>query len=95
MKRFVLLFVLISLLVMATRYSVRVAVYSKIKYKQELVYNLSKVRPAKKVDQYYLFFENLEISKYNAWLAKIQYLNTTLFDTFIPDQITNEIPYNP
>jgi hypothetical protein len=68
---------------------------SKFKYKEQLVFSLNKVRPMKKFDQYYIFAENLEIAKYNAWLAqKIYQKDSTILKYWIPE-ITKEWRFYP
>jgi hypothetical protein len=62
---------------------------SKFRYKDQLIYDLYRVRPERKVDQYYLFFENLEMAKYNAWLAQKQYQDSTILGVWIPNEVNN------
>ena len=87
----VLLCIILGLLYFSVVIS-HIVIKSKLEYKKALVFNLHKVRPMKKVDQYYLFFENLEVAKYNAWLAQKQYQKDTFLGLWIPKEITNEIP---
>lgn len=94
--KYSLFLAIILILFFFGRYISRKAVESKNTYKKAFVNSLYLEYNAypKKYKELYSFDFSVEVSKYNAWLVQMQWLNNNFFiDPFISDSINDKIHF--